>query len=52
VDPCHHGMARPPVTGGGDSIQVWSVTATVLNKQSTRGGSPAYRVWWDVNNSQ
>jgi hypothetical protein len=32
--PCHHGMARPQVAGGGDDLQVWKVAANILNKQS------------------
>jgi hypothetical protein len=31
---CHHGMARPQVADGGDSLQIWRVAANVLNKQS------------------
>jgi hypothetical protein len=29
-------MARPQVTDGGDGLQVWSVAANILNKQSRR----------------
>jgi hypothetical protein len=32
--PCHHGMARPQVADGGDTLQVWRVAANTLNKQS------------------
>jgi hypothetical protein len=32
--PCHHGMARPQAADGGDSLQVWTVAANILNKQS------------------
>jgi hypothetical protein len=32
--PCHHGMARPQVADGGDSLQFWRVAANILNKQS------------------
>jgi hypothetical protein len=32
--PCHHGMARPQVTDGGDGFQIWRVAANILNKQS------------------
>jgi hypothetical protein len=32
--PCHHGMARPQVADGGDSLQFWRVAANLLNKQS------------------
>jgi len=27
VDPCHHGMARPRVADGGDSLQIWRAVA-------------------------
>jgi hypothetical protein len=32
--PCHHGMARPQVADGGNTLQVWRVPANILNKQS------------------
>jgi hypothetical protein len=32
--PCHHGMARPQVAGGGNGLQIWRVAANTLNKQS------------------
>jgi hypothetical protein len=32
--PCHHGMARPQVADGGNTLQVWRVAANILNKQS------------------
>jgi hypothetical protein len=35
-DPCHHGMARPQVAVGGDDLQLRSVAANILNKQSRR----------------
>jgi hypothetical protein len=31
---CHHGMARPQVADGGDDLQIWRVSANILNKQS------------------
>jgi hypothetical protein len=34
VGPCHRGMAHLPVADGGDGLQIWSVAADVLNKQS------------------
>ena len=34
VGPCHHGMARPQVVDGGDTLQFWREAANVLNKQS------------------
>jgi len=34
VDPCHHGMAHPRVTDGGDGLQIWKTVANILNKQS------------------
>jgi hypothetical protein len=30
----HHGVARPQVADGGDSLQIWTVAANILNKQS------------------
>jgi hypothetical protein len=30
--PCHHGMARPQVAGGGDGLQIRRVAANILNK--------------------
>jgi hypothetical protein len=32
--PCHHGMARPQVADGGDSLQFWRLAENILNKQS------------------
>jgi hypothetical protein len=32
--PCHHGMARPQVADGVDSLWIWRVAANILNKQS------------------
>jgi hypothetical protein len=32
--PCHHGTARPRFADGGDGLQIWRVTANILNKQS------------------
>jgi hypothetical protein len=31
--PCHHGMGRPQVADGGDGLQIWKVTANIMNKQ-------------------
>jgi hypothetical protein len=31
--PCHHSMARPQVADGGDGLEIWRVTANILNKQ-------------------
>jgi hypothetical protein len=31
VDPCHYGLARSLVQGGGDSLQIRSLDANVLN---------------------
>jgi hypothetical protein len=31
--PCHHSMARPQVADGG-GLQIWSIAANILNKQS------------------
>jgi hypothetical protein len=30
--PCHHGMARPQVADGGDSLQFWRVAANMVNE--------------------
>jgi len=32
VNRCHHGMARPRVEDG-DGLQIWRVTAKILNRQ-------------------
>jgi hypothetical protein len=32
--PCHHGMARPQVADGGDTLHVRRVAANIMNKQS------------------
>jgi len=34
VCPCHHGMARPRVAGGGDGLQIWRVATSILDKWS------------------
>jgi hypothetical protein len=34
VGPCHHVMARPRFTDGGDVLQIWRVATNILNKQS------------------
>jgi hypothetical protein len=34
VCPCHYGTASPHVADGGDALQIWLVTANILNKQS------------------
>jgi hypothetical protein len=31
--PCHHGMSCPQVADGGERLQIWRVTANILNKQ-------------------
>jgi hypothetical protein len=31
--PCHHGMARPQVADGEKGLQIWRVSANILNKQ-------------------
>jgi hypothetical protein len=51
--PCHHGMVRPQVADGGDGLQIWSVAANVLNKQSRtadRGWSSSLGVGRGANN--
>jgi hypothetical protein len=37
--PCHRGMARSQVAGGGDGLQIWRVAASILNKQSRTDGN-------------
>jgi hypothetical protein len=32
--PCHHDMACPQAADRGDGLQMWSVAANILNKQS------------------
>jgi hypothetical protein len=32
--PCHHCMAHTQIEDGGDALQIWSVAANILNKQS------------------
>jgi hypothetical protein len=34
LGPCHHGVARPRIADTGDGLQIWRVTANILNKQS------------------
>jgi hypothetical protein len=31
---CHHGTERPQVADGVDGLQIWTVAANILNKQS------------------
>jgi hypothetical protein len=48
-DPCHHGVADPQVAAGGDSLHIWRVYATIMNKQSltdNKGWSSNLRVQW------
>jgi hypothetical protein len=48
--PCHHGMARPQVADGGNSLQFWRVAANILNEQSRTED----KRWWvgcGANNS-
>jgi hypothetical protein len=52
--PCHHGMARPQVADGADSLQFWRVVANMLNKQSRtadKGWSSSLGVGRGANNS-
>jgi hypothetical protein len=42
VGPCHHGMARPQVAGGGDGLQIWRVAGNILNKQSRTADKGRY----------
>jgi hypothetical protein len=32
----HHGMTSPGVAGGGDGLQIWRITANILNKHSRK----------------
>jgi hypothetical protein len=36
---CHHGKGRPWVADRGDGLQIWSVVANILNKQSRTADS-------------
>jgi hypothetical protein len=52
--PCHHGMARPRVSVGGDGFQIWRVSENILNKQSQtadKGWSSNLGVGRGANNS-
>jgi hypothetical protein len=52
--PCHHGMARPQVVDGGDSLQIWRVAANILNKQprtADKGWASILGVGRGANNS-
>jgi hypothetical protein len=43
-----HSMARPQVAAGGDGLQIWSVAANILTKQSQRadkGWSSSLGCW-------
>jgi hypothetical protein len=50
----HHGMARPQVADGGDTLQVWRVAANILNKQlptADKGWPSSLGVGRGANNS-
>jgi hypothetical protein len=52
VGPYHHGMARPRVADGGDSLKIWSVAANILNKHLRtvdKGWSSSLGVEWRAN---
>jgi hypothetical protein len=52
--PCYHSMARPKVADGGNDLQIWSVAANILNKQSrttNKGWSSSLRVGCGAKNS-
>jgi hypothetical protein len=52
--PCQHGMGRPQVADGEDSLQFWRVAANILNKQSRtadKGWSSSLGVGRGANNS-
>jgi hypothetical protein len=51
---CHHGMARPQVADGGDSLQFLREATNILNKQSRpadKGWSSSLGVGRGANNS-
>jgi hypothetical protein len=50
---CHHGVGRPQVADGEGGLQIWSVAANILNKQSRtaeRGWSSRLGVGRVANN--
>jgi hypothetical protein len=52
--PCLHGMARPQVADGRDSLQIWRVAANILNKQlltADKGLSSSWGVEHEADNS-
>jgi hypothetical protein len=52
--PRHHGMARPQVADGGDSLHFWKVAANILNMQSRtadKGWSSSLGVGHEASNS-
>jgi len=54
VDPCHRGMARPRIAGGGDGLRMLKIAANTLNKQSwttDKGVVLQLRFGWGANNS-
>jgi len=44
VETCHHRMARPHVTDGGDGLEICMAAKINSRRQSTRGGPPAWGV--------
>jgi hypothetical protein len=54
VVPCHQGMERPQVDGGGDGLQMLRVAANILNTQSRtadKGWSPSLGAGSGANNA-
>jgi hypothetical protein len=52
--PCHHGMAHPRVSDGGDHLQIQRVAANILNKQlwtADKGWSSSLGAGHEANNS-
>jgi hypothetical protein len=52
--PCHHGIERPQVADGEDSLQIWRVAANVWNKQlqaANKGWSSRLGVGRGASNS-
>jgi hypothetical protein len=51
---CHHGVARLQATFGENGLQIWTVTANILNKQSVTAEKRWSSTWGVVrraNNS-
>jgi hypothetical protein len=53
VGRCHHGMARPLVSDGGDGLQIWKVAMNILKLSRTadKRWSSSLRVGRGANNA-